>query len=146
MTKYFNTISSHYVKGVQIWSFLWSLFPAFGLNTDRYGVSFRIMAECGKIRIRKKLCIWTLFTQCQLSAAVWKSKNWMVKNIYSIKPKSCTGMRKTVVGEWFSKKVASQWYTQMCSNSTSPQVFLPSYQALSGFVFWGLVVLNKYIV
>ena len=28
-------------------------FPAFGLNTERYGVSFRIQSEYGKIRIRK---------------------------------------------------------------------------------------------
>ena len=27
-------------------------FPAFGLNTERYGVSFRIQFECGKIRTR----------------------------------------------------------------------------------------------
>ena len=28
-------------------------FPAFGLNTERYGVSLRIQSECGKIRTRK---------------------------------------------------------------------------------------------
>ena len=28
-------------------------FPAFGLNTDRYGVSLRIQSECGKTRTRK---------------------------------------------------------------------------------------------
>ena len=28
-------------------------FPAFGLNTQRYGVSVRIQSECGKIRTRK---------------------------------------------------------------------------------------------
>ena len=38
-------------------------FPAFGLNTERYGVSLCIQSECGKIRTRKKLRIWTLFTQ-----------------------------------------------------------------------------------
>ena len=107
---------------------------------------FEFWMNAGKDGSEKKLRIWTLFTQCQLSTAVWKSKNWMVKNIYSVKPKSCTRMRKTVVGDRFSKKVASQWYTQMCSNSISLQAFLPSYQALSGFVFWRLVVLNKYIV
>ena len=29
-------------------------FPAFGLNTERYGVSLRIQSECGKMRTRKK--------------------------------------------------------------------------------------------
>ena len=28
-------------------------FPAFGLNTERYGLSLRIQSECGKIRTRK---------------------------------------------------------------------------------------------
>ena len=28
-------------------------FPAFGLNTERFFVSFRIQSECGKIRTRK---------------------------------------------------------------------------------------------
>ena len=28
-------------------------FPAFGLNTERYGVSLRIQSECGEIWIRK---------------------------------------------------------------------------------------------
>ena len=28
-------------------------FPAFGLNTERYGVSLRIQSECGKIQTRK---------------------------------------------------------------------------------------------
>ena len=28
-------------------------FPAFGLNTERYGVSLRIQSKCGKIQTRK---------------------------------------------------------------------------------------------
>ena len=33
---------------------MWSIsFPAFGLNTERYGVSLRIQSEYGKIRTRK---------------------------------------------------------------------------------------------
>ena len=43
----------HYVKSVRIRSFPGPYFPAFGLNTERYGVSFRIQSECGKIRTRK---------------------------------------------------------------------------------------------
>ena len=30
-------------------------FPAFGLNTERYGVFLRIQSTCGKIRTRKTL-------------------------------------------------------------------------------------------
>ena len=37
-------------------------FPAFGLNTERYGVSPRIQYECGKIRTRKD-SLFGYFTQ-----------------------------------------------------------------------------------
>ena len=30
----------------------WSAFSAFGLNTERYGVPFRIQFKCGKMRTR----------------------------------------------------------------------------------------------
>ena len=43
---------THCVKYVRIRSFSGQYFPAFGLNTERYGVSPRIQCECGKIRIR----------------------------------------------------------------------------------------------
>ena len=45
----------HSVKGVRIRRFSSPYFPAFGLNTDRYGVSLRIQSECGKIRTIKTL-------------------------------------------------------------------------------------------
>ena len=72
------------------WEFFWSLyFPAFGLNTERYSVSLRILiltysdwislvqSECGKIKT-KKLRIQT-FTQlggykwryCQVHSRQW---------------------------------------------------------------------------
>ena len=47
-------LSNHYcVKTVRIWSFFGLYFPAFGLNTERYGVSLLIHSKCGKIRTRK---------------------------------------------------------------------------------------------
>ena len=44
---------THYVKSVRILSISGPCFPAFGLNTKKYGVCFRIQSECGKIRTRK---------------------------------------------------------------------------------------------
>ena len=41
------------VKSVCIRSFCGPYFPAFGLNTEIYGVSFRIQSKCRKIRTRK---------------------------------------------------------------------------------------------
>ena len=39
-------------------------FAVFGLNLENSSVNFRIQAQYTKIRTRKKLRIWTLFTQC----------------------------------------------------------------------------------
>ena len=35
------------------WSAVFPHFPAFGLNTEKYGVSLRIQSKCGKILARK---------------------------------------------------------------------------------------------
>ena len=43
----------HYVKGVRIRSFSGAYFPAYGLNTERYGVSLRIQSKCGNIQTTK---------------------------------------------------------------------------------------------
>ena len=43
----------HCVKSARrIRSYSGPYFPAFGLNTDRYGVSLHIQSECGKIRTK----------------------------------------------------------------------------------------------
>ena len=44
--------TDHCVKSVRIRSYSGPHFPAFGLNTDGYGVSFRIQSECGKMWTR----------------------------------------------------------------------------------------------
>ena len=43
---------AHCLKSVRIRSYSGPHFPAFGLNTERYGVSLRIQSELGKIRTR----------------------------------------------------------------------------------------------
>ena len=48
--------TNHCVKNVQIRSF-------FSRTFSRIRVSVRIQSKCGKIQTRKKLRIWTLFTQ-----------------------------------------------------------------------------------
>ena len=45
-------LDHHWVKSVHIRSYSGPYFPAFGLNTERYGVSLRIQSKCGKIRTR----------------------------------------------------------------------------------------------
>ena len=49
------------VKSVCIRSYFGPYFPAFGLNTKRYGVSLRIQSECGKIRTRITLSTDTFY-------------------------------------------------------------------------------------
>ena len=46
-------LALHCVKIVGIRSFLGPSFPAFRLNTERYGASLRIQSECRKTRTRK---------------------------------------------------------------------------------------------
>ena len=43
------------MKSVRIRSFSGPYFPAFGLITERYSVSFRIQSECEKKRPKKTL-------------------------------------------------------------------------------------------
>ena len=43
----------HCVKRVLIRTFSSPYFPAFGLNTERYGLSLRIQSKCGKIPTKK---------------------------------------------------------------------------------------------
>ena len=45
-------ISTHCVKSVRMGGFSGPHFPPFGLNTERYKVSFRIQSECQKMRTR----------------------------------------------------------------------------------------------
>ena len=47
-----DIITTQSVKSVRIWSYSGPYFPAFGLNTERYSVSFCIQLECRKIRTR----------------------------------------------------------------------------------------------
>ena len=42
----------HFVKKVRIRSYSGPHFPAFGLNTERYGVFLQIQFECGKMQTR----------------------------------------------------------------------------------------------
>ena len=43
---------NHCVKSARIRSYSGLHFPAYGLNTERYGISLRIQSKCGKIRTR----------------------------------------------------------------------------------------------
>ena len=52
----------HCVISVRIRCFSGPYFAAFGLNTEKYGVSLRIQSECGNIRSRKTLNTDTFHT------------------------------------------------------------------------------------
>ena len=43
------------VKSIRIWSYFGPHFPAFGLYTEKCGVSFRIQSECGKMNFEYEL-------------------------------------------------------------------------------------------
>ena len=52
----------HWMKSVHIRSYSGPYFPAFELNTERYGVSLRIQSKCRKIRTRITLNTDTFHT------------------------------------------------------------------------------------
>ena len=47
-----DTEKQYCIKSVRIWSYSGPHFPAFELNVERWGVSVRILSECGEIRTR----------------------------------------------------------------------------------------------
>ena len=51
----------HCVKSVRIRSYSGPHFPAFGLNTERYGVSLHSQSKCGKMRTRVTLNLDTFY-------------------------------------------------------------------------------------
>ena len=52
----------HCLKNNRIRSFCGPYFPAFGLNTERYGVSLRMQSKCGEIQTRKAPNKYTFHT------------------------------------------------------------------------------------
>ena len=52
LSYYLYICEKHCVKSVRIRSYSCPYFPVFGLNTERYGVSLRILYQCGKMRTR----------------------------------------------------------------------------------------------
>ena len=45
-----DDLNLHCARSVRIRSYSGPYFSAFGLNTERHGVSLRIQSECGKMR------------------------------------------------------------------------------------------------
>ena len=68
----------HCVKSIRIRSFSGSYFLAFGLNTERNGVSLRIQPECAKVRVRKTPNTDSFY-------AVLKSIKEVPENLYLVK-------------------------------------------------------------
>ena len=52
------------MKSAQARSVFWSVFSRIRIKYGEYRLSLRSQSEYRKMRIRKKLRIWTLFTQC----------------------------------------------------------------------------------
>ena len=77
-----NSTACHFTKSNTAWKvskyrvFSGMYLTVFVLITGRYSVSPRIQSECRKIQTRKKLRIWTLFTQDKLLLMVFFS-HWL---------------------------------------------------------------------
>ena len=64
-------------------------FPAFGLDTERYGISLHIQSECGKIRTRKNI-VFRHFSRSE----------WF--DLATIIRSSCTGQATVTVKVYYS--------------------------------------------
>ena len=59
------------VKRVRMWIFSGPYFSAFGLNTERYGVSLLVQSEYGKTRTRKILNTDTFYAVLSEQTKSW---------------------------------------------------------------------------
>ena len=66
-----NTTVNHCVKSVRIRSYSGLYSPAFGLNTERYGISFCIQSECGKTWARITPITDTFYTVKSLISTLY---------------------------------------------------------------------------
>ena len=96
-----SNVIRHCVKGVHFRSYSGPYFPAFGLSTERYGVSVRIESKCGKMRSR---IIYGHFS---------RSENFIGGNKQSLKQYT------------LPSKLITLWYLWMGSvcRSSQPEVF-----------------------
>ena len=74
-------INHHCVKSVCIRSYSGPYFPAFGLNTEKYGVSLRIQCECEKIRTKIHGQIKLIKLNCYI---FWNKSCSINFDVYSI--------------------------------------------------------------
>ena len=70
--------TTHCMKSVQMQSYLWSVFPVFGLNTEIYGVNLSIQSEYRKIRTRNN-SVFGHFScsdwNCNPNQNIWNKAN-----------------------------------------------------------------------
>ena len=79
-----DAINHHCVKSVRIRSFFGPYFHAFGLNTEKYGVSLRIQPEYKKIRTRKNHAVQDI----ELNSCSGFAKVASVRSLYN-KEETC---------------------------------------------------------
>ena len=80
-----NNQSSTLRENVCIRSYSGPHFPAFGLNTERYGVSLRIQSECAKMQTRITLNTDTFrAVQCLWLRRLNSFRQWKVISLFFI--------------------------------------------------------------
>ena len=72
-------LSPHCVKRVQIRCLFWSVFS----RIPAFSISLRIQPKCEKMRTRKKVRIWALFTLCIFSNIMNQQLLDLLKIIYT---------------------------------------------------------------
>ena len=109
----------HCVKSVLIRSFSGPLFPAFGLNTERYSASLLILPECGKIRTRK-----TPNTD-NFHAVYSCLKFWILKTYLTLSPLYLIPLKEIIV--LFPKAILCHNFRNVCLYYDDQDIHKPSF-------------------
>ena len=80
------------MKSVRVWSFSGPYFPAFGMNTEKYGVSLSIQSKCGEIRTRKPDTFHTV-----INTLIYTTKFDFFSLLLKMKIKACFLLQCTSV-------------------------------------------------
>ena len=105
--------SSHFVKSVRVRSYSGPHFPAFGLKTERYGVSFHIQSKYGKIRTSitpNTDTFYTVWLTCNVSLIALDSLLTMTGSSHQrcsieksvLMPEFCNFIKKEILARVFS--------------------------------------------
>ena len=118
------------------WSLFFPDFPAFGLNTERYGLSLRIQSECGKIR--EKCSLEKTFPHYCNNSFLWLPAFAILSWFTKIKSQKI----KNKNNDYISKQIFS--YDKVYKEYPSGHLFAQSQQGKNWSNVWNLLKVKRH--